>query len=85
MHDSILQQWKWIWLNQKIVYNIAPKMILGCCKVSDDSYKNIVSTVDQNGLYAWTLTSDNYIVAANRSTGAVATIADGEYFCFICY
>lgn len=58
-------------------------MILGCCKVSDDSYNAIKG--DIYGLYAWTLTNDNYIIAADRTTGSILNITDGEQFCFICF
>ena len=79
----VSKQWKWLWINQKMVYNIEPKKILGCCKVSDDFYDVIKTSTC--GLYAWTLTNDNYIIAANRSTGSILNITDGEQFCFICY
>ena len=76
---------------EKLVYPIAKKVVLGVTKVTDTDYKSTTeqfTTGPYNNLYIWTLTTDDYIVAVNRSTNVLMESTnprDFELFCFICY
>ena len=79
-------QWKAVALCHKVVYNIAPNKVLGCCKVSDDNYEGFING-SHHGLVLWTLSNDDFIVDVDRYTNSIVSpeFGDGEFFCFICY
>lgn len=78
-------------MNQKVVYPIAKKYVIGATRITNASYDKIIEMMSVPQLHTynlglWTLTTDDYLVEAKRDGSALDTNNDdGEFICFICY
>ena len=77
-------------VNKKILFPIAKNKVVGVTKITNENFetvKEIIKNINNYyTMYIWTLTSDDYIVALNRSTNKdLIPDDDLEFFCFICY
>ena len=74
-------------VNQKVVYPIAKKQVLGATKISDDGYEEILGYIKSSrtlDVFLWTLSNDDYIVGISSFDNGIIN-NDYEMFLFICY
>lgn len=90
--NSFYKQWKYVHINNKIVYPIAKKRLVGATRICDWDSK-AVRDINATGTWAngydftpWTITTDDYFLAVNAKNGyLVGSDSDADWFCFICY
>ena len=81
------KQWKMCNVNEKVVYPIAKKRVVGATQITNETYNRWKEFLNKGSLYDiydWTLTIDDYIIAV-KSDSQILHTEDLDLFCFICY